>query len=119
MLLGYESKFLRSPFFSLVLPFLCSERPSLFSFLSPVRAPPASFMRPLALSIAPSSLSSLPPLPPSRPMRSLLSIRLTRYRYLPTTRPRCTYAPAQDDDFGCRREGAEPSAGAGRRDPPC
>src|SRR5215207_1880352 len=63
---GYESRSLRSPFFSLSLPLRWSERPSLLSFLSPVREPPASFIRPLALSIAPSSLSSLPRLPPSR-----------------------------------------------------
>src|SRR5215216_2806156 len=56
---SYESRSLRSPFFSLALPFLWSERPSLFLPLSPVRAPPASFMRPLALSIFPSFLSSL------------------------------------------------------------
>ncbi|HZF58000.1 MAG TPA: hypothetical protein VEZ19_05945, partial [Rubrobacter sp.] len=68
--------------------------------------------RPLALSIAPSSLSSLP-LPPSRPIRLLLSVRLTRYHYLPTTRPRCTYGTAQDDYFGGRREGADPTADAG------
>src|SRR5918994_775160 len=73
---GYDSRSLRSPFFFLVLPFLWSERPSLLSFLSPVRAPPASFIRPLALSIAPSSLSSLPLLPPSRPIWLLLSTRL-------------------------------------------
>src|ERR671910_845321 len=66
---GYESRSLRLPFFSLSLPLLWSERPSLLSFLSPVSAPPASFIRPLALSIFPSSLSSLPPLPPSRPIR--------------------------------------------------
>src|SRR5215216_7840588 len=56
---GYESRSLRLPFFSLALPFLCSERPSLFLLLSPVRAPPASFIRPLALSIAASFLSSV------------------------------------------------------------
>src|SRR5829696_10219201 len=56
---GYESRSLRLPFFSLILPFLWSERPSLFLLLSPVRAPPASFIRPLALSIFPSFLSSL------------------------------------------------------------
>ncbi len=56
---GYESRSLRLPFFSLALPFLWSERPSLFVLLSPVREPPASFIRPLALSIAPSFLSSL------------------------------------------------------------
>src|SRR3712207_358045 len=50
---GYESRSLRLPFFSLALPFLWSERPSLFVLLSPVRAPPASFMRPLALSHRP------------------------------------------------------------------
>src|SRR5918998_2951601 len=70
----YFRRSLRSPFFCLVLPFLWSELPSLFSFLSPVRAPPPSFIRPLALPIAPSSLS-LPPLPPKRPMRSPLSVR--------------------------------------------
>src|SRR4028119_1052687 len=73
-LLGYGSRSLRSPFFCLALPFLWSELPSLLSFLSPVRAPPPSLSRPLALSIAPSSLS-LPPLPPSRPIRLLLSVR--------------------------------------------
>src|SRR5215216_7784165 len=52
---GYESRSLRLPFFSLALPFLCSELPSLFLLLSPVRAPPASFIRPLVLSIVPSS----------------------------------------------------------------
>ena len=50
---------MRLPIFSLALPFLWSERPSLFMLLSPVRAPPASFMRPLVLSIAPSFLSTL------------------------------------------------------------
>src|SRR5215216_4074797 len=60
---SYESRSLRLPFFSLALPFLWSERPSLFLPLSPVRAPPASFMRPLALSIFPSFLSSLLLLP--------------------------------------------------------
>ncbi len=55
----YPSRSLRAPFFSLSLPFLWSERPSLFLALSPVRAPPASFMRPLALSIGALSLSSL------------------------------------------------------------
>src|SRR5215210_3086350 len=40
-----------------------SERPSRFVFLSPVREPAASFIRPFALSIAPSSLSCLPLLP--------------------------------------------------------
>src|SRR3712207_1932910 len=69
---GYESRSLRSPFFCLALPFLWSERPSLFLLLSSVRAPPASFIRPLALSIVPSSLSSLPRLPPSRPICFLL-----------------------------------------------
>src|SRR5215204_755526 len=56
---GYESRSLRLPFFSLILPFLWSARPSDFLSLSPVRAPPASFTRPFALSIAPSFLSSL------------------------------------------------------------
>src|SRR5215212_5669065 len=69
MHLVYESRSLRSPFFCLALP-------SLFLPLSPVRAPPASFIRPLALSIAPSSLSSLPLLPPSRPICFLLCTRL-------------------------------------------
>src|SRR5829696_6291198 len=66
----YESRSLRSPFFSLALPFLWSERPSLFLLLSPLRAPPASFMRPLALSIAPSFLSRLLRFVPT--VRSLL-----------------------------------------------
>src|SRR5215211_3994892 len=57
--IAYESRSLRLPFFSLALPFLWSERPSLFLLLSPVRAPPASFIRPLALSIAASFSSSL------------------------------------------------------------
>src|SRR5215212_6468792 len=69
MHLVYESRSLRSPFFCLALP-------SLFLPLSPVRAPPASFIRPLALSFAPSSLSSLPLLPPSRLICFLLSARL-------------------------------------------
>src|SRR5215203_6063551 len=56
---GYESRSLRLAFFSLALAFLWSERPSRFLLLSPVRAPPASFMRPLALSIFASFLSSL------------------------------------------------------------
>src|SRR5215212_1340134 len=73
---SYESRSLRSPFFCLALPFLWSERPSLFLPLSPVRAPPASFIRPLALSIFPSSFSSLLPLPPNRPIRLLLSVEL-------------------------------------------
>src|ERR687897_1071311 len=68
MLLLYESRSLRSPFFSLALAFRWSERPSLFLPWSPVRAPPASFIRPLARSIFASSLPSLPPLPPSRPI---------------------------------------------------
>jgi len=45
--------------FSLALPFLWSERLSLIVPISSVRAPPASFVRPWALSIAPSFLSSL------------------------------------------------------------
>ena len=44
----------------------------------------------------------------------LLSVRSTPYGYLPTTRPRCTCGMAQDHDFGGRREGADPTAGAGR-----
>src|ERR687894_1245622 len=90
-----ESRSLRFPFFCLALPFLWSELPSLLSFLSPVREPPASFMRPLALSIAPSSLSFLPPLPPSRPIRSLLPVRSPDSLPPPTRRPRRTYGEAR------------------------
>src|SRR5215212_7333993 len=80
MHLVYESRSLRSPFFCLALP-------SLFLPLSPVRAPPASFIRPLALSIAPSSLSSLPLLPPSRPICLLLSTRLLVLAWTPPKDP--------------------------------
>jgi hypothetical protein len=59
----YLRRSLRSPFFSLALPLLWSERPSRFLPLSPLKAPPASFTRPLALSITPSFLSSLLLLP--------------------------------------------------------
>src|SRR5215216_2465284 len=75
---GYESRSFRSPFFSLALPFLWSERPSLFLLLSPLRAPPASFIRPLALSIAPSFLSRLLRFVPT--VRSLL-LSQTASRY--------------------------------------
>src|SRR5215212_1918661 len=78
MHLVYESRSLRSPFFCLALP-------SLFLPLSPVRAPPASFIRPLALSIAPLSLSSLPLFPPSRPICLLLSTRLPFVAWAPPT----------------------------------
>src|SRR5919202_4567688 len=55
----HDSRSLRLPFFSLALALLWFERPSLFLLLSPLKAPPASLMRPLALSIAASFLSSL------------------------------------------------------------
>src|SRR4028119_223094 len=43
-----------------MVPLRWSARPSAFLSLLPVRAPAASFMRPLALSIAPSLRSSFP-----------------------------------------------------------
>src|SRR5215203_2953839 len=53
----YCARPLAAPFLSLALPSRWSERPSAFFSPSPLREPPASFRRPLALSIAPSALS--------------------------------------------------------------
>src|SRR5215216_4342169 len=53
----YCARSLAAPFLSLALPSRWSERPSVFFSLSPLREPPASLTRPLALSTAPSALS--------------------------------------------------------------
>src|SRR5215218_10786993 len=55
----YCARSLAAPFLSLAVPLRWSERPSAFFSLSPLREPPASFTRPLALSTAPSALSLL------------------------------------------------------------
>src|SRR5215217_8010470 len=55
----YCARSLAAPFLSLAVPLRWSERPSTFFSLSPLREPPASFTRPLALSTAPSALSLL------------------------------------------------------------
>jgi hypothetical protein len=47
----YLRRSFRSPLLSFARPVRCSKRPSDFLSLSPVRAPAASFIRPLALSI--------------------------------------------------------------------
>jgi hypothetical protein len=57
---GYLRRSFRWPFFFFMVPRRWSERPSAFFARSPLRAPAASFTRPLALSIAPSCLSSRP-----------------------------------------------------------
>src|SRR5215213_7204630 len=55
----YLSRSFALPFFSFALPLRWSERPSDFLLWSPVTAPAASFIRPLALSAIPSLRSSL------------------------------------------------------------
>src|ERR671912_540985 len=55
----YCTRSLAAPFLSLALHLRWSERPCAFFSLSPLRDPPASFTRPLALSRAPSALSLL------------------------------------------------------------
>ncbi len=60
---SYFRRSFRLPFLSFMFPRRWSERPSRFVSLSPVREPAASFIRPFALSMAPSSLSCLPLLP--------------------------------------------------------
>src|SRR5215213_9318049 len=60
---GYFRRSFRLPFFSFMFPRRWSARPSDLVSLSSVRAPAASFIRPLALSMEASSLSFLPLLP--------------------------------------------------------
>src|SRR5918997_5401450 len=59
-LIPYFRRSFRLPFFSFIFPRRWSARPLAFVSLSPVRAPAASFIWPLALSMAPSSLSRRP-----------------------------------------------------------
>src|SRR5918995_1097633 len=90
MPVAYYSRSFRLPFFSLAFPRRWSARPLDLVSLSPVRAPAASFMRPLALSLAPSSLSFPPS--PNKPTCSSSTRELTLLSLYPisseTKRPR-------------------------------
>src|SRR5918997_6113547 len=82
----YCGRSLAAPFLSLAVPLRWSGRPSAFLSLSPLREPPASFMRPLALSTAPSAMSwrlflgilTCPTLLPSHNHPYPIGIQLTR-----------------------------------------